>query len=164
MTPQSLFPEPEPSIRERAESIDAEILALLIGKSGGPFGLHLSKIECQVLSAVRFHRGVANAITIREMRDTRPGCAKLTDREVKEAVRSLRVTYCLPIGSSKMGSAGGGYFLMISSEDYAILNGQILDQILAEFQVLKAVNRKHSTLERLGQLQMEINKAAQEVA
>jgi hypothetical protein len=157
VTDQSLFPEPEPSIQERAQSIDAEILALLIGKSGGPFGLHLSEIESQVLSAVRFHRGAARALTIREMRDTRPGCAKLTDREVKAAVRSLRVTYRLPIGSSKMGSAGGGYFIMLTAEDHSILRGQVLDQVRAELAVLKSVDGPRAALELLGQLQLEVS-------
>jgi hypothetical protein len=159
MTELSLFPEP---VEERIQRIDAEILALLIGKSGGPLGLHLSHAERLVLSAIRFCRGAARAITIRDMRNFK-GCEELDAREIKEAVRALRINFRVPIGSSKM-SSGGGYFIMLTAEDHSILHKQVLDQVRAEIEVLKAVDGPRTTLELLGQLQLEIGAAAQEVA
>ena len=158
MTEQSLFPE---NIDERIERLDAEILSLLIGKPGGPQGLTLSDSEKQVLRVVRFCRGAARAVTIKDMRAFMD--CDLTEREIKQAVRTLRINFGVHIGSSKMGS-GGGYFLMITNEDRAILNAQIMGQIRAEFDVLKAMNKPHEVLELLGQLQLEIGATAPEAA
>jgi hypothetical protein len=153
MTEQSLFPEPEPTIQERAQTIDAEILALLIGKPGGPQNLTLSKDEKLVLSAIRFCRGASRGVTIKQMQNFK-GCKELDAREIKHAVRVLRINFHLPIGSNKGGA--GGYFIMLTSEDHSILRRQILDQTRAEFEVLKAVDGSHAVLELLGQLQLEV--------
>jgi hypothetical protein len=155
MTQQSLFPEPEPTVEERIRCIDMDILALLCGKSGGPLGLVLSDNEKRVLTAVRYCRGAARAITIQDMRSYK-GCGTLSDREIKKAVRTLRINFRLPIGSSKQGS-GGGYFIMLTKEDHTILRNQVLDQVRAELAVLKAVDGPRAALELLGQLQLEVS-------
>jgi len=152
MTEQSLFPEP---LDERIRSIDAEILALLMGKPGGPQNFTLSLNEKQVLAAIRFCRGAANRVTIKNMQNFK-GCEELDAREIKQAVRTLRINFRLPIGSSKQGS-GGGYFIMLSAEDHNILRGQILDQVRAELEVLKSVDGPRAALELLGQLQLEVS-------
>lgn len=154
MTQQSLFPE---SIDERQKRIDVEIESLLYGNAGGPLHLRLSDDERRVLRAIRYRRGAANAISIAEMRDAmnRTSAGALGDREIKNIVRTLRLQFHLPIGSSKRGSAGG-YFVMLTGEDHAILRAQVIDQVRAELEVLKAVDGPHAALELLGQLQLEV--------
>jgi hypothetical protein len=155
MTEQSLFPDMDVSIEQRVQNIDAEILWLLCGKPGGPLNLTLSDDEKAVLAAIRYSRGAANAYPIREMQ-RRPGCERLTDREIKKAVRTLRINFRLPIGSSKQGSSGG-YFIMLTDEDHSILRNQVLDQVRAELEVLKSVDGPRAALELLGQLQLEVS-------
>jgi hypothetical protein len=154
MTYLTLFPDLAPSAEERTQAIDREIESLLYGKPGGPLGLTLTEDEKRVLSAIRYCRGAARAITIREILQ-REDCEKLSDRLIKKAVRTLRLTFRLPIGSSKQG-ADGGYFIMLSAEDYTILRNQVLDQVRAELAVLRAVDGPQAALELLGQLQLEV--------
>lgn len=154
MTPQSLFPDFAPSIEDRIQHIDGEILELLCGKPGGPLGLTLSDDEKRVLTAIRYRRGSHRAITIREMLEQMHG-VRLSDRQVKKSVRTLRVQFHLPIGSSKQGSEGG-YFIMLTEEDHAILRNQVLDQVRAELEVLRSVDGPQAALELLGQLQLEV--------
>jgi hypothetical protein len=155
MTEQTLFPDLKLDAEDRIRQIDLEIELLLFDKSRGPLGLHLSDDERQVLSAIRYHRGADRAITIREMQEGWTELVRLSDRQVKNAVRSLRIEFRLPIGSSKKGS-DGGYFIMISPEDHAILHNQVLDQVRAELAVLRAIDGHRAALELLGQLQLEV--------
>ncbi len=157
MTQQSLFPDAEPSVEERRQIVDMKIEWLLFGNPGGPLNLMLSDDEKRILAAIRYRRGSVNAISIVEMRaameDSKDGV--LSERQIKQIVRTLRVDFHLPIGSSKQGSHGG-YFVMLSEEDYSILRSQILDQVRAEMEVLKAVDGPRAALELLGQLQLEV--------
>ena len=148
----SLFPDLGPTIEQRIQQIDAEILNLLMGKSGGPLGLCLSDDQKLILRALRYRRGAANAISIRELQTTRG--AIMSDRAIKAVVHELRTTYRLPIGSNKGTPAG--YYIMISPEDHAILRAQILDQVRAELEVLKATSGPHAAIELLGQLRIEV--------
>lgn len=154
MTEQSLFP---PSIEELRQTIDSEIEWLLFGNAGGPLNLVLSDNERRVLSKIRYRLGAANAISIAEIRAElgQFSADALTDREIKNIVRTLRLQFHLPIGSSKRGSSGG-YFIMLTGEDHAILRAQVIDQVRAELEVLKAVDGPHAALELLGQLQLEV--------
>jgi hypothetical protein len=154
MTEQSLFPDLKPSIEERTQRIDSDILALLTGRSGGPFGLTLGPDEKRVLTFLRFRRGVKQSMAIREMQVRMTKNDQLSDRQIKQAVRNLRMNFHLPIGSSK--EAGGGYFIMVTDEDHAILRRHILDQVRAELGVLRCVDGPSAALELLGQLQLEI--------
>ena len=152
MAEQSLFPDLGPTIEQRTQQIDAEILNLLMGKSGGPFGLCMSDDQKRVLRAIRYRRGAVNAISIRELQKVYDNT--MSDRTIKGIVHELRCTFHLPIGSSK--GTPGGYFVMISPEDHAILHSQVLDQVRAELAVLKATSGSRSALELLGQLQLEV--------
>ena len=148
MTEQSLFPETEESV---IKQLDARILSLLTGHSGGPLGLTLENAERVVLSMLRYRRGRERSVAICEIE-------RLTDlkpREIKQAVRTLRLSFRLPIGSSKH-SAEGGYYLMITDEDRAAWRHDIIAQIRAEVEVLRAADSDRAALEALGQLQMEI--------
>jgi len=155
MTPQSLFPDLLPTLEERVRRIDDEILWLLAGKSGGPLNLTLSADEKRVLSLVRYRRGASRSLTIREMREQMPPEEQISDRNIKKAVRSLRLQFHLPIGSSKLASEGG-YFVIVTDEDRAIFRGGVLDQIKAELEVLRSVDGNQAALELLGQLSMQL--------
>ena len=144
----ALFPEP---LEVRIAKLDATILALIMGHSGGPLGLQLSEDERKVLRLVRFARGAANAVPLREVQSR----TELDPRSIKQAVRNLRVNFRLPVGSAK-SSSGGGYFLMITAEDRALWTKDVLDQVRAEVAVLRAALGRQSTLELLGQLRMEL--------
>jgi hypothetical protein len=147
LTESTLFQESREALVER---FDAEILALLTGHAGGPRGLTLEEDEKEVLRRLRYRRGLANAVPIRELEDG----TKLSPRSIKEIVRNLRLNFRLPIGSSKRGSHGG-YYLMVTAEDEAAWINDVLSQVRAEVEVLRAAVRKRESLERIGQLAME---------
>jgi hypothetical protein len=153
MTPisDSLFPDLAPSIHEQIQALDLQIECLLYGRMVA--GLSLSLDERRVLRLIRYRRGAANAITIAEMQKQMHE-DRLSERQIKQIVRTLRINFRLPIGSNKGGL--GGYFLMISPEDHAILSAQILDQVRAEIEVLRAVSSRRAALDLLGQLQLEL--------
>jgi hypothetical protein len=151
----SLFPDLAPSAEEMVKAIDLKIEKLLYNAAQGNSGSILTKEERYVLRRIRYRRGSANAITIDEIQDQIDVCIKqLTARQVKQIVRTLRLDYHLPIGSSK--SATGGYFLMISHADRAIYHAQVLDQVRAELEVFRAVDGHDAALELLGQLRLEV--------
>lgn len=154
MIAQGLFPELQPTPDERIRSIDNDILALLTGKPGGPLNLTLSDDEKRVLALLRYRRGAARGITIRDMQAQMPAGDRIGDRGIKATVRALRMQFHLPIGSDK---GGRGYFIMISADDHAILRGQIIDQVRAELEVLRSIYGAHAALELLGQLQLEVS-------
>ncbi len=144
-----LFPE---SMQQVIDRLDGEILALLLGGAGGKFSLALSPAERKVLAAIRYHRGHNHAISLDDIQ-TR---TSINGRTVKHVVRSLRMNFRLPIGSSKH-SAKGGYFLMIDPEDIAIWRGDVLDQVRAELEVIRAAAGDQTVQELLGQLRVEVS-------
>jgi len=148
MSTSSLFPSEE---SYRAE-IDQRIVDMLSGYRLGLRGEHLDSAEMAVLRAIRFHRGASNAISIRELQSR----MKLSEREIKQIVRTLRIDFRLPIGSSKH-STSGGYFIIVSIEDQDIAAKGPLEQIRAEAEVLKVVTSPERTRELLGQIQLEVN-------
>lgn len=150
MVQETLFTDLAAGDREaRQEYIDSQIRTLLFG--GSLCGLHLAQEEKTVLGFIRFRRGAANAISIREITKT----TGLDPREVKNAVRTLRCSFHLPIGSSKH-AVKGGYFVILTKEDQAIFDSDFLGQIRAQIDAHRAVSGPHRTRELLGQLQMEI--------
>jgi hypothetical protein len=143
----SLFPEPREAVIARC---DAEILGLLTGAPGGPRGMTLEEDEKKVLRELRFRRGLQRALTIRDLH----AATGIGARTIKEIVRNLRLTFRLPIGSSKRG-AEGGYYLMVTAEDEAAWVNDVLSQVKAEMEVVRAAVRGRESLERLRQLSME---------
>ncbi len=103
-----------------------------------------------MLRAIRYMRGLANTIPISELQQT----TKLSARQIKEVVRNLRISFRLPIGSSKRSGAGG-YYLIVSAADRAAWVNDVLNQVRAELAVLRAAAGPQATLELLGQLHME---------
>lgn len=146
MTQASLFPEPREIAIQR---LDHEILRLLLGNPGGPLGLVLSRDEKEVLLRLRYVRGLANPMQIREL----SVITGLSPREIKDIVRTLRLNFHLPIGSSKRSN--GGYYLMVSKEDIAAWAKEFTDQIRAQAEVLRAVIGASALQEILGQLALE---------
>ncbi len=143
-----LFPE---TAEERVERIDAEILALLIGKPGGKFGETLGAKEKAVLAAIRYQRGHQNAIKI----DRIQGLTHLDGRAIKGIVRRLRVGFRLPIGSWKH-SEKGGYYICVTREDIENLKRDVWEQIRAEFDVLRVAATEEDALEMVAQLRAEV--------
>ena len=151
MTAQaSLFPE---TAQERAERLDAEIWRLIVGGAGGRLNLPVGDDERAVLRKIRMHRGLQQAVSLRAIAEE----THLDARQIKQAVRTLRVDYRLPIGSSKSAS-GGGYYLMFSDEDLRVWRKDVLDQVRAQIEALNAAGGKHAALEVLGQLRVELEK------
>jgi|SRR6185437_2067544 len=135
-----------------ADAVDQQIVELLHGLRNGPLGEHLDSAEMAVLRLIRYRRGVANAISIREIQEK----LDLGEREIKQIVRTLRIDFRLPIGSSKNGSTGG-YFIIASIEDQAVAVAGPLAQIRAEAEILKVLTNPERTRELLGQIQLEVH-------
>jgi hypothetical protein len=145
-----LFPETPEIFVAR---LDSEILALLMGQAGGPLSLELEDNEKAVLRTIRFCRGIANAINIRDIQAR----THLGARSIKEAVRTLRMSFRLPIGSSKSGT-DGGYYLILTDSDRAVWVKTVIDQVRAELAVVRAAAGRQATLELVGQLHLEASK------
>jgi hypothetical protein len=94
-------------------------------------------------------------MAIREIQER----TKLEPRTIKQAVRTLRLNFHLPIASWKHAERGG-YFLIVDEEDRAAWVKDVLDQVRAELLVLRAAAGAQAGLELLGQLRMEIEEAA----
>jgi hypothetical protein len=148
----SLFPE---SIELRISRLDGNIVHLLCGRPGGPLNIALEDAEKHVLDCLRFRRGIKNAMPIREIQER----AKLEPRTIKQAVRTLRLNFHMPIASWKYAERGG-YFLIVDEADRAAWVKDVLDQVRAELLVLRAAAGAQAGLELLGQLRIEIEEAA----
>lgn len=146
-TQPSLFPE---SREVAIARLDSEILMLLMGHAGGSLGIDLDVAEKNVLRAIRYMRGLSSTIPISELQRI----TKLSARQIKEVVRTLRMNFHLPIGSSKR-SGTGGYYLIVTAADRAAWVKDVLDQVRAELAVVRAAAGPQATLELLGQLHME---------
>lgn len=147
MTQTSLFPE---SVELRVQRLDGNILHLICGGVGGRLGLPLEDGEKAVLECLRYRRGLANAMPIREITQR----TKLDARSIKQAVRDLRIDFSIPIGSWKHADRGG-YFLIVDDQDRKAYVKDVLDQVRSELSVLKAVAGRQAHLELLGQMQIE---------
>lgn len=135
------------------QRLDASINDLLFGRSGGPFGLTLGGDEKAVLRCVRYQRGLANTISIREIEQR----TRLNPRTIKNAVRGLRMSFHLPIGSSK---SSGGYYLMVTKEDRDAWVNDVVRQMRAEGSVLRAAAGHQAYMELASA--MNADAAAQE--
>jgi predicted transcriptional regulator len=143
----SLFPE---SAEKRMERFDDLILHLICGGEGGPLNLQLEENEKTVLQCLRYKRGQKNAMQIREIHER----TKLDPRTIKQAVRTLRLNFHLPIASWKH-SDKGGYYLIVDEADRAAWVKDMTDQIRSEIAVLRAAAGHQAHLELLGQLQLD---------
>lgn len=148
----SLFLEP---LEVRIAKLDAVILSLILGHPGGQFGEPLDPDERDVLRRIRFARGLAAAVPIREIQ----AATKLEPRAIKQCVRNLRMIYRLPVGSTKLGA--GGYYLMVSAEDRKAWASTVVDQIMAELAVLHCTLGHQDALEALGQLRLDSSPEAE---
>lgn len=128
---------------------DREIMALISGHGTGRFGEHLSAEESAVLKIVRFHTSSANPITIRALRER----TKLSERQIKDCVRTLRLNFRVAIGSSRNGERGG-YFLILTPEDMSIFLSSAMRQIQAELEVVRAIAGPERVAELLGQISL----------
>lgn len=144
----SLFPE-HPA--DAAARRDAAILLLLSGHVGGPRQMPLGQDEKNVLRCIRYQRGRAHAVSISAIREK----TGLNPRQIKSAVRSLRLNFSLAIGSSKH-AGDGGYYLIVDKEDLDSFIATALDQVKAEIEVVRAVGGRQAALDLVGQLSLEV--------
>jgi hypothetical protein len=151
-TQTSLFPEP---IETRIQRIDTAIASLLFGFRGGPLNLRLADDEKAVLEMIRYHRGSTNAVNLRDIHQR----TKLDGRTIKQAVRTLRLNFHVPIGSSKHAT-NGGYFVIISAQDCSAWVKEVLDQVKAELSVVRAAAGNRAVLDLLGQLSIDFTGGA----
>lgn len=144
----SLLPESE---EMRIQRIDGMILHLICGGKGGALNLPLEDHEKAVLECLRYRRGLKNAMTIREIQLR----TQMEPRTVKQAVRTLRLNFHLPIASWKHADKGG-YYIICDDADRAAWVKDVMDQVRAEIAVLRAAAGNQAGLELLGQLQMQL--------
>src|SRR5574341_483575 len=102
--------DPEAAIEQRVD----EVLAGRQGKYALPAEAK------RLLELLRWHRGAARAIPLREIAErltARCGCGKaiVTDRELKEMAKVLTEDFGIPIGASRQPPYG--YFLCVTAED-----------------------------------------------
>jgi len=136
-----LFP---PTPEELAAKIDKQILDLILGYSGGLYGLALGTVEKSVLRMLRNHNGYESAVSIADLQKS----LALDARTIKQAIRTLRLNYHLPI----------------TRRDVEIWAKDVLDQVRAEVAVLRAAAGNQIGLEILGQLRNEALNAAEQEA
>lgn len=140
-------------MQERIDRYDQLIGKLIFGQRGGPFDQTLDSEQASVLRAIRYHRGAKHAIPIHQLR----ALLKMSDRKIKDIVRNLRISFHLPIGSSKSGTEGG-YFLILTPEDQKVFDRTVLDQVYAQIQAHRGASGPARTGELLGQLLLEVQK------
>lgn len=138
-------------IEMRREALDLRITQLLYGTGEGLFGHALNAPERVVLKALRYHTSSSNPITIRQLSSK----TEMNERDVKDVVRRLRLSFGLPIGASRNG-ANGGYYFILTDEDRRLFKTMFMQQIKAELEVMRVVCTADETRELLGQLTLEV--------
>lgn len=150
MTPTLFANDPA----ERAKALDQRLVELIYCMGdGGLYNQTVSAEERAVLKALRHHTSSTNPVALRTICEK----ADLSERQVKDCIRNLRLSFRLPIGASRSG-AGGGYWFFVTDEDRVLFRSIYLRQILSELEVLRAVDSKEAVLELLGQLASEVSK------
>lgn len=121
----------------------------ILFREAGPWPIRAE--EKQILHILRFHMGADRALKIRELARR----TELSERAIKEAVRSLVIDYRLPIASSK-DRRDGGYYLILTDSEQRDAVATVGKQIRAEAMRLRVLAGEHETVELLGQLQLEV--------
>ena len=104
----------------------------------------LRQLECRV--------GRDRAITIGELAER----LKTSPRNVKDAVRELRMQpFLVPIGSSR-DQKDGGYFLCATVEERLDTARQYSRQAISELKVWRDMLEPHELAEEMGQMQLEV--------
>ena len=134
---------------DHGAEIDVLIEAVLAGKSGP--GWPLAVEAEKLLRALRLARGAKLARPIREL----AGLLDLSEREVKQAARTLVVEFGLPIVGSRVQPYG--YYLAVTTEERLAAASTLKHEIRALARRVRALEGHKAMVEWLGQLQIEMN-------
>lgn len=96
--------------------------------------------------------GAANAIRISELRRL----TSISPREIKEAVRGLRIRHRVPVGSSRGGHFPPGYYLIETAEEIERSFRTLLRNGIESIRAAHAVRKSARIEAALGQLDLEI--------
>lgn len=125
-------------------------LLVLGGQTGGPWPL---TDECKaVLGVLIYHKGAASAIQIKEISEY----TKLSDRAVKDAVRSLIVDFKVRIAGSRQEPYG--YYLVMSAEEARAAAAPLIHEGIELFKRAGILTDKVFISEQQGQTRIEIPK------
>jgi hypothetical protein len=131
---------------DRVRDVDGEVMQVLMGKGPWP----LTDEQRHVLERLRWAKGAANAISIRELSER----TKLGEREIKDAVRSLVIDFDLAIGGRRQEPYG--YFLILTAEELEDSLRPLGHEIRALLLRYKKLGNKHRLLQLLGQIKAEL--------
>jgi hypothetical protein len=127
-------------------------LLVLADQTGGPWPItpELKK----VLGLLIYHKGAAAAIQIKEI----SAYTKLSDRAVKDAVRSLIVDFKVRIAGSRQEPYG--YYLVMTAEEARAAASPLVHEALNLLQRAEVLTDEHFITEQNGQMRIEIPKGA----
>ena len=114
----------------------------------------ISERQRALLNVLYGRCGRENAIPIADL-STR---LKMQPREIKEAVRELRLNFSVPIGSARTGE--GGYYLITSIEELMDTVRPYVGQAYSELAVARALAGDLAVNEMLGQMQLAVDTSA----
>jgi hypothetical protein len=125
-------------------------LLVLAGQANAPWPL---TEECRkVLGLLIYHKGAASAIQIKEI----SAYTKLSDRVVKDAVRSLIVDFKVRIGASRGKVAG--YYLVMTAEEAEQSARALVHEIRELARRVRVLTDGVFISEQNGQMRIEIPK------
>jgi hypothetical protein len=137
------FDEPD-----HGAEVDAMVEAVLSGV-GGP-GWPLPVEAEKLLRALRHAHGAKQARPIRELARQ----LDLSEREVKQAARTLVVEFSLPLVGSRIQPYG--YYLAVTSEERLQAANTLKHEIVALARRVRALEGHKAMIEWLGQLKIEL--------
>lgn len=140
---------------DRAIALDAEIEAVLCGRSG-PWPI--TDEQRMVLRALREAKGAQRAVPIREL-IARTG---LDERTIKQVKHSLMVEFRLPIAGSRQTPVG--YYFPLSAEERIQAARPLKHEIQALALCVRVLESPQALRELLGQIQAELNKRPETLA
>jgi hypothetical protein len=134
---------------DHAAEVDALVEATLAGTRGPgwPLAIEAEKL----LRALRSAHGARLARPIRELAPL----LNLTEREVKQAVRTLVVEFRLPIVGSRVEPHG--YYLAVTTAERMQAARTLKHEVRALCLRIRALESQQEMLEYLGQLRAELN-------
>jgi hypothetical protein len=137
------FDEPDHSAE-----VDAMVEAVLAGV-GGP-GWPLPIEAKKLLRALHYAQGSKRARPIRELAQL----LDLSEREVKQAARTLVVEFGLPLVGSRVKPHG--YYLAVTTEERLQAATTLKHEIVALARRVRALEGHKAMIEWLGQLKIEL--------
>jgi hypothetical protein len=145
MTQSALFETrtPEQIAEERRGCLDEQVANLLLGKT--PFCITEHQRRLLHILAKRYGRD--RAISIGELKQR----LEISERAIKDMVRSLVTDFFLPVGASRNGS-DGGYYLVMTAEEARSTAQPYIDEALKLLKRASVLVGHRAILELRGQL------------